>query len=187
MDYDIFMKELRSYKILDWWPDDWRWDCLAEDFEQLIVFTDSLTDITNKLYRDFKANDINIDKSKRLLLDGITNSVIKGYLSSFQGEHYYQWIKKRKILEVLAEFDIGESTWEEYVWLIEHAFEKGAEFGSKNENDFDLALKKYKQWIKGKAYTNTLNRRAKKTIRASFEGWIKEAFLTGYNTKARIV
>jgi hypothetical protein len=41
MDYDIFMKELRSYKILDWWPDDWRWDCLAEDFEQLIVFTDS--------------------------------------------------------------------------------------------------------------------------------------------------
>jgi hypothetical protein len=113
--------------------------------------------------------------------------VIKGYLSSFQGEHYYQWIKKRKILEVLAEFDIGESTWEEYVWLIEHAFEKGAEFGSKNENDFDLALKKYKQWMKGKAYTNTLNRRAKKTIRASFEGWIKEAFLTGYNTKARIV
>ncbi|MDC0516994.1 hypothetical protein OAN53_00085 [Porticoccaceae bacterium] len=68
-----------------------------------------MTDITNKLYRDFKANDINIDKSKRLLLDGITNSVIKGYLSSFQGEHYYQWIKKRKILEVLAEFDIGES------------------------------------------------------------------------------
>ena len=111
---------------------------------------------------------MNLSKSKEYCLSSIQRVFAVATLSEFEGNHFSDWLKARNILETLADYDLGDDTWADYFNLVELAFEKGMEFGVKGPGGWDHATKKFKQWSKGKAYSDTLNRRAKKQIKFSF-------------------
>ena len=81
VNYETFISELKASEVMDWQPDDWRWEDLADHleyfFESVASPNDSIAELSIKFFEANKDNDMNLSKSKAYCLSNIEKAFAK--------------------------------------------------------------------------------------------------------------